>query len=359
MDTTAFTTLYDADGPFATALVDVSHADENGAHEHELRVRAAADALREQGADDGVVDAVVARLSEAVDQPAPVARLVVATAEGVVLDEVAGTRVDDVVATWGPLPDLTRWVEHSDSAVSFVLAVVDHEGGDVAVYRSDVPDAEDEASIGGGDEQFVHKVPVGGWSALRYQHTTENVWARNAEAVVEEVTAHVRKGHRLVLLAGDPQSRGMVRDGLAGTEAELVELPTGSRAEDGGDEALAQAIREALMEHVVGRRLQLVHELRERTGRGEGAVAGVAAVADAFVRGQVATLLIDPATAAEAELDPADHPGLALGAVDGPVRADLGLVAAAARTSADVAVVGRAALGGEPAAALLRWDESA
>jgi 5,10-methylene-tetrahydrofolate dehydrogenase/methenyl tetrahydrofolate cyclohydrolase len=35
------------------------------------------------------------------------------------------------------------------------------------------------------------------------------------------------------------------------------------------------------------------------------------------------------------------------------------LVAAAARTSADVAVVGRASLGGEPAAALLRWDESA
>jgi hypothetical protein len=359
METTAFTTLYDADGPFATALVDVSHADENGAHEHELRVRAAADALREQGADEAVVHAVVARLSEVVDQPAPVARLVVATAQDVVLDEVAATRVDDVVATWGPLPDLTRWVEHSDSAVSFVLAVVDHEGGDVAVYRSDVPDAEEEASVGGGDEQFVHKVPVGGWSALRYQHTTENVWARNAEAVVEEVTSHVRKGHRLVLLAGDPQSRGMVRDGLAGTGAELVELPTGSRAEDGGDEALAQAIREALMEHVVGRRLQLVHELRERTGRGEGAVAGVAAVADAFVRGQVATLLIDPATAAEAELDPADHPGLTIGAVDGPVRADLGLVAAAARTSAAVAVVGRAALGGEPAAALLRWDESA
>jgi hypothetical protein len=32
MDTTAFTTLYDAEGPFATALVDVGHADENGAH---------------------------------------------------------------------------------------------------------------------------------------------------------------------------------------------------------------------------------------------------------------------------------------------------------------------------------------
>jgi hypothetical protein len=242
--------------------------------------------------------------------------------------------------------------------VTFVLAVVDHEGGDVAVYRSDVPQAEEEASVG-GEERFVHKVPVGGWSALRYQHNTDNVWARNADAVVEQVVSHLRDGHRLVLLAGDPQSRGLVRDGLAGSRAELVELPTGSRSEDGGDEALAQAIREALMEHVVGRRLRLVHELRERTGRGEGAVSGVDAVADAFVRGQVATLLIDPAAAAEAQLDPTAHPGLSLGAVDGPVRADLGLVAAAARTNAEVSVVGRAALAGEPAAALLRWDQSA
>ena len=359
MDTTSFTTLYDAEGPFATVLVDVSRADENGAREHELRVRAAADGLREQGADDAVVDLVVERLSEVVDQPAPVARLVVATGQGVALDQVAGTQVDDVLATWGPLPDLTRWVEHSDSTVTFVLAVVDHEGGDVALYRSDVPEAEEESSVGGGDEQFVHKVPVGGWSALRYQHTTENVWGRNAQAVVDEVVSHVRKGARLVLLAGDPQSRGLVRDGLDDTRAELVELPTGTRAADGGDEALAQAIREALLEHVVGRRLQLVHELRERTGRGEGAATGVKAVADAFVRGQVATLLIDPATAAEVDLDPADHPGLALGSVDGPVRADLGLVAAAARTGADVWVVGRAALGGEPAAALLRWDQGA
>src|SRR4051794_11685802 len=117
MDTTSFTTLYDAEGPFATVLVDVSRADENGAREHELRVRAAADGLREQGADDAVVDLVVERLSEVVDQPAPVARLVVATGQGVALDQVAGTQVDDVLATWGPLPDLTRWVEHSDSTV--------------------------------------------------------------------------------------------------------------------------------------------------------------------------------------------------------------------------------------------------
>jgi Bacterial archaeo-eukaryotic release factor family 2 len=355
MDTSTLNDLYQSAGPFATVLTDVGHDNENGEHEHELRVRAACEQLREQGADDKVVELVAERLGELVQQPAPVARLVVAGAEGVLHDEVAATRVDNPTATWAPLPDLTRWIEHRDSAVTFVLALVDHEGGDVALYSSDVPEAEEEASVG-GEERFVHKVPVGGWSALRYQHNTENVWARNAEAVVDEVVAHVRRGHRLVLLAGDPQSRGLVRDGLADTEAEVVELESGSRAQDGGDEAQAQAIREALLEHVVGRRLQQVHELRERLGRGEGAVAGLDGVAEAFVLGQVDTLLVDPAAAAEQELTPGAYRGLSIGTEE-TVRADLGLVAAAVRTSAAVSVTGSAALGGQPVAALLRWDQ--
>ena len=36
MDTTALRPALEATGPFATALVDVSHESENGAHEHEL-----------------------------------------------------------------------------------------------------------------------------------------------------------------------------------------------------------------------------------------------------------------------------------------------------------------------------------
>jgi hypothetical protein len=355
MDTTTLSDLYQSPGPFATAFVDVGHDSENGEHEHELRVRSACDALREQGADEAVVTAVAGRLGELVTEPSPVARLVVANADGVVHDEVAATRVDNPTATWAPLPDLARWIEHRDSSVTFVLALVDHEGGDVALYSSDVPEAEEESSVG-GEERFVHKVPVGGWSALRYQHTTDNVWARNADAVVEEVLSHVRRGHRLVLLAGDPQSRGLVRDGLSGTEADLVELESGSRAEDGGDEAQAQAVREALLEHVVGRRLARVHQLRERLGRGEGAVAGIDDVAEAFVRGQVDTLLLDPAAAAEQEIKPGTYRGLSIGTQD-TVRADQALVAAAVLTSADVSVVGRTALGGQPVAALLRWDQ--
>lgn len=361
MDTTDFSKLKQAAGPFATAFVDVSRGTENGEHEHELRVRAAGDQLREQGADDAVVETVVRVLSEPSDRPAPVGRLVVANAGGVVLEEAASVQVDQPVATWGPLPDLAAWIEHRDSTVSFVLAVVDHTGGDVAVHVSDVPTALEEQSIEVDDQRAddINKVTVGGWAQKHYELRTENAWRDSAEEVVDAVTSHVRAGHRLVLLAGDPTSKGMVRDKLAGTAAEVVELGTGQRAEDGGDEALQQAIRDALMEQVVQRRLGVVHELRERLGRGESVATGIDDVADAFVRGQVDTLLLDPTAAAEHELDPSRHEGLSLG--DGvpqqPLRADQALVAAAVLTDAAVTVSPHQAMAGEPVAALLRWDQ--
>jgi hypothetical protein len=359
MDTSSLRTAYQSTGPFATALVDVAHDSENGAHEHELRVRAACDALAEQGAPDQVVERVRERLSEQLSHPAPVARLVVATEADVVVDEVAGFQVDQPVATFDLLPDLAPWLAHRDSAVTFVLALVDHEGGDVALYDSDVPEAAEETSVGGMDLEFVHKVPVGGWSSLRYQHRTDNVWAENAQAVTEAVIRHLRQGHRLVLLAGDPQSRGIVRDGLADTEAELVELESGTRNQDGGDEALQQAIREALMDVVVRRRLELAHELSQELGRGGAAAAGVRRVAEALVKGQVDTLLMDPAPLADERLDPAELVGLALppGLPDGDLRADLALVGAAVLTDAAVATAPAATLEGEPVAALLRWEE--
>ena len=360
MKTTRLTDVYAEQGPFATVMLDVSHDSENGEHEHGLRVRAAREALVEQGAPEEVVEEVTARLEQLVGQPAPVARTVVASWSGVLLDDVSHFRVDAPVASWSPLPDLARWIEHQDALTPFVLAVVDHEGGDVAVYESDVLEPTRQVSVGEPSHR-EHKVPTGGWSALRYQHVTENVWARNAEAVAEEIVGHVRKGLRLVLLAADPQSLPTVRARLEGSPATVVELSTGTRARDGGDEAMQQAIREALMEHVVARRLDDVHVLSDRLGMDSAVATGVRDIADAFVRGQVDTLLLDPQAAADFTVDVAQHPGLVLPAA-GPhqeLPADQVLVAAAVTTSAEVRVAPGSALGGVPAAALLRWDQTA
>jgi hypothetical protein len=300
MDATRLHSVFHAEGPFATVTVDVSHDTESGAHEHELR---ACEQLTELGADEGVVRRFCATLDQQVDEPAPVARTVVANADGVVFDEIVHERVAQPSVHWGPLPDLSGWFRSADRNIRFALALVDHEGGDVAVYQSDVPEPDSETSAG-GETTHVHQVPVGGWSALRYQHETENVWHRNAAAVARELESVIASGVGLVLLGGDSRTVAEVEGKLKKPTATVVQLRSGSRANDGSDETQQQAIREALLEYYVARRLELL-----------GAV---------------------PAETA--------------------LPADQALVAAAARISANLLVMPSAALGGAPATALLRWS---
>jgi hypothetical protein len=357
MDATKLHSVFHAEGPFATATVDVSRDTESGAHEHELRVRAVSEQLTELGADEGVVRQLCATLDQLVDEPAPVARTVAANAGGVVFDEIVHERVDQPSVHWGPLPDLSGWLRSADRNIRFALALVDHEGGDVAVYQSEVPEPESETSAG-GETTHVHQVPVGGWSALRYQHETENVWHRNAEAVARELESVIGSGVGLVLLGGDPRSVAEVEKELKKPTATVVQLRSGSRADDGGDDTQQQAIREALLEHYVARRLEIHHELKDRLGQDSAVATGVHDIADAFVQGQVDTLLLDPAAAREHTVTVKDHPGLDLGAVpaEAALPADQALVAAAARTSANLVVMPRTTLGGAPAIALLRWN---
>jgi NAD(P)-dependent dehydrogenase (short-subunit alcohol dehydrogenase family) len=181
-----------------------------------------------------------------------------------------------------------------------------------------------------------------------------------AGEVVEEIRRQVASGPDLLVLAGDVQSRQIVEGDLEHLGAEVVQLERGSRAEDGGDAALEEEIREVLRGRLITDRLDRLHELGQQLGRGTRMAVGIHDVAEAFVRGQVDTLYLDPVTSTEHELDPASYPGLAFGAVtlDGPVRADQALLAAACLTSADVLTAGTEHLFGTPVAAVLRWDQS-
>ncbi|HET7736118.1 MAG TPA: hypothetical protein VFK52_09105 [Nocardioidaceae bacterium] len=352
MDTSSLLPAFQASGPFATALVDVSHDSETGAHAHELRVREVCDALTTAGAGPDVVEPVRDRLLDVVHWPAPVARLVVANADGVLVDAAHASRVDRSLGTWSALPDLATWVRQRAGDRTFVLALVDHTGGRVSVHDSATPAPLDTTEVT-GQTLHVQQVASDDWANLKYQHTTENVWAANAEEVAEAIRGRVAAGHDLVLLAGDPQSRPLVRESL-GDQIHVVELDTGSRSADGGDAALDEAVRHALNNEAMAIHLELQRELSERLGRGEGAASGVDAVADALVRGQVEVLLLDPDEAAGCTLDVGSHPGFPVGEL-GVVPADQGLIAAAVLTGAQVSPLPARALGGAPVAALLRW----
>ncbi|MFJ9391941.1 Vms1/Ankzf1 family peptidyl-tRNA hydrolase [Nocardioides sp. NPDC101246] len=359
MDTAGFTNLLTRPGPYATVLADVSQDSENAAHAKELRVRAACEELSAQGAPPGVVAQVSDRLEANVRQPAPLARVVVATPEGIAYDAVAVAEVPNPVATWDALPDLGSWIAARETSMPFVLVLADHTGGDISLWDSGLPQPTSTTTVEGDELEHVHKIHDNvGWAAFRMQQTTDNVWRHNADKVAEEVTRLVRDhGHDLVLIGGDPTTVGRLRQRLAGLPAEVVELASGQRAADGGDQARDEAIRSALLDRVVRHRTTLVGRLEEAWGRGERAATGVRDVADAFVTGRVETLLIDPGALVGRMLDPAEHPGLAFGEapVSGPVEADEALIAAAVLTDAEVCVLPASLLGDAPVAALLRW----
>jgi Bacterial archaeo-eukaryotic release factor family 2 len=359
MRTDRLVPIYADPGPFASVYVEVSRDQEQGNRVVELGVRAIGQELAGQGAPPEVVSDVQERLLRSTGQPAPISRCVVATERGVLFEELTRSHHSRPVVSWSPLPDFAAWLRDASQQVPFVLALVDHEGGDVTTYSADAMEPEREASVG-EPSKYEHKVRGGGWSHLNWQRSAETIWAQNAAEVAAEIERQVRNGPELVILAGEVHSRGQVIADLPDTiAAEAVVLDRAGRPVDGGDDALAKDVESALRDVVVSRQLKMVHELKERMGRGHSMAIGVRDVADAFVRGQVDRLMLDPQAAADFTLRPSDHPGLALGinAPDGDLRADQALIAAACLTDAEIAVTTSATMGGAPVAALLRWNQ--
>jgi hypothetical protein len=359
MKTDRLVPIYSDPGPFASAYIEVSRDLDQGNRVVELGVRAVAEELAERGAPPEVVSDVRERLLRSTGQPAPISRCVVATERGVLFDELTRSHHAHPVVTWAPLPDLAAWLRDASRQIPFVLALVDHEGGDVTTYSSDDMEPAREVSVG-ERSKYEHKVRGGGWSHLNWQRSAETIWAQNAAEVAAEIERQARSGPELVILAGDVHSRGQVMADLPDTiAAEVVVLDRAGRGVDGGDDALADDVESALRDGVVARQLKLVHELKERMGQGQFVATGVRDVADAFVLGQVDRLMIDPEAAADFRLKPGDHPGLALGVrpPDEDLRADQALIAAACLTDADIAIATAGTMGGAPVAALLRWNQ--
>lgn len=358
MRTDSLTDLFDQPGPFASVLVDVSQDGEDGAGQRQLRVDEALRQLEAQGAPEPVGH----QLREVLDQPtepaAPVARLVVATEAGLCFDDTVQERLDTTVATWSPLPDVAMWARLQDASLPFLLVVADREGSDIEVYRASNREPDETTSIH-GETAHIHKVKVGGWAQDHYQNHTEEVWRRNARQTAELIDRQVADGIPLVVLAGDERARGEIDEALGTKAAECtVQVEAGGRAAGSSREALEAAVADVLRAEVVERRLGWVRQYQERRGRGDAVATGSQEVLDAFVIGQVGTLLLDLPGSREQTVQPADYRGLTLGVGVGAILPlDQVLVAAAVRTAADVVVVPGRVLEGAPAAALLRWNQ--
>ena len=370
MDVSFLQSVFEATGPFATVCADVTHTTENAAAELDLRVRAIAGQLAEQGAPEAVVETVRTRLLEGNDGGEAGTlrgRAVVVAADGsVVLDQALVAAPLREVAEWSPQPHLTPILRQLPGRVPHIVVLADRTGADITVMGG--PGQAHEEETVQGDTFQIHKFPGGGWAHHRYQHNVENNWIANADGVAGRITSMARRlGPRFVLVAGDVRARQILTDRAGAEWSELiVSMDEGGRAAGADREPVDRRMQELIAEHEAREDAAAIEQIEAAAAHGLS-VTGTVAVVEALRKGQVETLVLadDPgddtllvgSSPLELGVDQQDMD--ALGTHGQVVPADRALVAAAIASSAGVVLVPRAAMPDEvPVAAVLRYSDA-
>lgn len=299
MDLSFLAPVVASSAPVGVVHVDASRTTENADHLAELRWAEAEAELESAGAPADVVTLLRERATAARGVAGTHGRTVVTDGSTVLVDVATPVAPVHGSGSYGGVPQLLPLVRGLDGVVSHVLVEVDHVGADISVVdprgrEVDVADVE-------GGHDVLHRYGGGGWSHRRFQMRVLDSFERNAEAVLEKLEELVREqSPAVVLLAGDPKSRGIIRD-KAGTElsAVLVELEHGGRAAGTDRDALAEELDAVLGEHRRTQMAETVARFEQDRGRGRAAVDGLGDVVKALRAGAVETLLLvdDPSAA--------------------------------------------------------------
>jgi hypothetical protein len=362
-------------GGFATVYLDASHDSENAEHEAELRWSEQRNTLEKQGADAETLQALDEAVRDARPAAGPAGRVLVARDGRVLLDRDLPEPPDPPRATWSALPDLLPLLLDAPEPATVVVARVDKNGGEILVADpSDAQDGPEHVENVEGGRYPTHKVRGGGWKHLKMQHTVENTWRSNVSELAERIDRQVQQsGARVLVLAGEEQSRKLLRDNLGERASGIATEVEHSGLRSGGDDSeLADAVAEAARDATTRERHQVLDRFDQLAGRPDGAVAvGLAQVLSALRAEQVDTLLIDAAVPRDdlvwvgeqpshlAE-DRAELEAMGVSPV-AQVPVDAALLRAAAGTGATFHPLGggRTGLVGRPVeegvAALLRW----
>jgi hypothetical protein len=370
MDVTFLGSVTDHPGPFATVCADVTHTTENADTELDLRVRALADQLTEQGAPEDVVEAVRTRLlegNEGGEAGTYRGRAVVVGPDGTVLfDAPLADSPRTETAEWSPMPDLVTVLRALPGRIPHVVIVADRVGADITVATAPgLPTLEKSIE---GETHLMRKVQVGGWAHHRYQHTAENVWIHNMQQVINEIDTLVEKsGARFVLLAGDIRARQIFTDrATPKIKAVLVDMNEGGRAEGADRSVIDQRVEELVAENDAAEQATVVEQINAASAHGL-ALTGTALVVEAFRKAQVETLVLAEdgddeqlfVGTSPLEIGVSAEDMAALGVTDAAqVPAERALLRAAVGSNAGVVVVPRAAMPGDiPVAAVLRYTD--
>ena len=293
-------------GPYATVYLDASHDSEDAARTLELRWAGHRAELADQGADEPTLAALDAALGDGDAAVGRAGRTLVAAGGRVLLDRTVPEPPARPSATWGPAPDLLPLLLDAPEPMTAVVVRVDKSGGEILladpVAGATDPQPVDEVR---GDQYPLHKARGGGMKHLKMQHTVENTWRGNVAALAERVDTEVRRtGARVLVIAGDGQSRTLLRDALAERSAGIaVDVEHSGGRSGADDDELAAAVESATRDAANAERQAVLDRLDQELGRPDGlAVGGLEPVLQALRAQQVDTLLLDGGVARDGEL---------------------------------------------------------
>lgn len=323
--------LYDRPGPWASVYLDASHHTEDAAKVTELRWRAAAESLTAQGCDPATLAALESEATGHPARPGPHGLVLFATAGEVVLSQPLDAPPRKEIACVAPLPHVMPMVAQLGEEIPYLRVVVDHTGG--AIDSVDLGNLVQHHEVQGTENYPVHKVPVGGWNALKAEHNYDLTWRRNAGDVAEAVTELAdRTGPEFIVVAGDPKSRPMLVAQLPERwRSRVVETDAGSRGAGADPAALEDVTIQAVAARAVEHQRDVLDRFRAQLGRDGAAGNGLHAVVTALARGQVDTVLMidDPSSTAELWIGPEPQ----------EIADDQSMVSEPTRVRADAAII--------------------
>ena len=335
--------------PFTTVYLDATRTGANADAEAADRWRAVRRSLERDGASAGVLDDIAELVSVPTGVRGPHGRVVVADADGVVVDRVLSEPPAQSHAMFGPAPALLPAVRAADETVTYLLVAVDRNGADLTwaaggtVRTEGGPETE---TVDGGHDD-VHKTREGGLDR-RSQTRAEDSWGRNAEAVAVVLDKRVaERGPNLVLITGDVRAVALVREAVGQPTRELlIDVPGGGRGEGLKKGSFEAHVAETLAAYRKRRSDAVLDRFREAQGRGGGAVTTLEDVIEVLRRGQVAELVlhVDSLTSGLADRTLWVGPEPLQVATSAGDLASIGVTGGAEEMDANVALV-RAALG--------------
>jgi Bacterial archaeo-eukaryotic release factor family 2 len=350
---TALRDLLSHEGSFASVHLDASHDTQDAAKVTELRWRAAHDQLAALDASRKTMRVLEEAIHEAPPPVGRAGRLLVAAGDTVRVDEYLAEPPAQPMVRVSPLPYLLPLADWRESDVPHVAVAVDQTGADLLAVDATGTAITEEVD---GRYRPVHKVRGGGWAHLTIQRRVEEAVRRNVTDVAAEVAVLAGKvGARLVVVAGEPQTRSQLRAALPENWRRLVTEIDHGRSEDPSHHTVDRAITDLLDARRRAELDEVLARFRAAGGAPGLAVAGLADTTGALREGNVEILLVDATAVADRTVWTASDPTMVatsrqalheLGVSDrGEIRADEALPAAAIASGAEVvAAFGETAL---------------